>query len=44
MKEIDINASNFIAINSSIKNGCMNDTEVLNVVKNPEIVEVDEPT
>ena len=44
MKEIDINASNFIAINSSIKNGCMNDTEILNVVKNPEIVEVDEPT
>lgn len=44
MKRIDMKATNFNAINSSIENSRMDNIDVLNVLKNKEIIEVDEPT
>ncbi len=44
MQKINMNVSNFIPNKVMIKNGEMNHQEVLNVLKNQEIIEVDEPT
>ncbi len=44
MKEINMNISNFIPNEVTIKNVEMDHQEVLNVLKNPEITQFDEPT
>lgn len=44
MQKINMSVSNFIPSKVMIKNGEMNHQEVLNVLKNQEILEVDEPT
>lgn len=44
MKEISMNVSNFIPNEVAINNVEMNHQEVLNVIKNPDIIEFDEPT
>lgn len=44
MEIIDIKIANFMAINSKITNIYMDNHEVINVLKNPEIEEFDEPT
>ncbi len=44
MEKINMNVSNFIPNKVTIKNGEMNHQEVLNVLKNPEVILFDEPT
>lgn len=44
MNKISMNVSNFISNEVAIKNAKMNNIEVLNVIKNPEITLFDEPT
>lgn len=44
MQKINMSVSNFIPSKVMIKNGEMNHQEVLNVLKNQEVLEVDEPT
>lgn len=41
---MNMSTNNFIATNSSIKNIVMNDELCLNVIKDPSILEIDEPT
>ena len=42
--KMNMSTNNFIATNSSIKNIVMNDELCLNVIKDPSILEIDEPT
>jgi len=44
MEKINMNVSNFIPNKVEIKNDEMNSQEVLNVIKNPEVILFDEPT
>ena len=41
---MNVSTNNFIAVNSDIKNIVVEDELVLNVIKNPDILEIDEPT
>ena len=41
---MNMSTNNFVATNSSIKNIVMNDELCLNVIKDPNILEIDEPT
>lgn len=44
MKQINMNKDNFTAVNSFIKNTRIDNEEVLNVIKSPDVQKFDEPT